>query len=58
MASLGTQLDFVQIDSFNFKGNQLYIPDSSMCLKIIQDLHNEGYFRLLANNEEEIGQIC
>ncbi|GJU47342.1 putative reverse transcriptase domain-containing protein [Tanacetum coccineum] len=30
-------------DGFFFKGNQLCIPDSSLCLQIIKELHGEGH---------------
>ncbi|GJV23130.1 putative reverse transcriptase domain-containing protein [Tanacetum coccineum] len=30
-------------DGFLFKGNQLCIPDSSLCLQIIKELHGEGH---------------
>lgn len=30
-------------DGFLFKGNQLCVPEGSFHLKIIQELHNEGY---------------
>ncbi|XP_076922690.1 uncharacterized protein LOC143584547 [Bidens hawaiensis] len=35
--------DFLLHDGFLFKGNQLCIPDSSLRLKIIQELHGEGH---------------
>nr|GEW99309.1 putative reverse transcriptase domain-containing protein [Tanacetum cinerariifolium] len=34
--------DFVLHDGFLFKGNQLCIPDSSLRLQIIKELHGEG----------------
>ena len=37
------QFDFLIHDGFLFKRNQLCIPDSSLCLRIIQELHNEGH---------------
>ena len=36
------QFDFLIHDGFLFKGNQLCIPDSSLRLRVIQELHNEG----------------
>ncbi|GKF35051.1 putative reverse transcriptase domain-containing protein [Tanacetum coccineum] len=30
-------------DGFLFKGNQLSIPESSLCLQIIKELHDEGH---------------
>ena len=30
-------------DGFLFKGNQLCIPDCSLCLKIIKELYGEGH---------------
>jgi hypothetical protein len=34
--------DFLVHDGFIFKGNQLYIPEGILRLKIIQEMHNEG----------------
>lgn len=42
-ASASKHIDYVLHDGFLFKGNKLCIPDSSLRLKIIQDLHNEGH---------------
>ncbi|KAI3760252.1 hypothetical protein L1987_50645 [Smallanthus sonchifolius] len=39
----GQKSDFLLHDGFLFKGNQLCIPDSSLRLKIIQELHGEGH---------------
>nr|GEW03622.1 putative reverse transcriptase domain-containing protein [Tanacetum cinerariifolium] len=39
----GEKTDFVLHDGFLFKGNQLCIPDSSLCLQIIKELHSEGH---------------
>ncbi|GJY24579.1 putative reverse transcriptase domain-containing protein [Tanacetum coccineum] len=39
----GEKPDFFMHDVFLFKGNQLCIPDSSLCLQIIKELHGEGY---------------
>nr|GEU61740.1 putative reverse transcriptase domain-containing protein [Tanacetum cinerariifolium] len=36
--------NFVLHDGFLFKGNQLCIPDSSLRLQIIKELHGEGHF--------------
>ena len=64
------QFDFLIHDDFLFKGNQLCIPDSSLCLRIIQELHNEGYmgrdktiklmtdFLYLANHAKGDYQVC
>ena len=37
------RFDFLIHDGFLFKGNQLCILDSSLCLRVIQELHNEGH---------------
>ena len=37
------RFDFLIHDGFLFKGNQLCIPNSSLCLRVIQELHNEGH---------------
>ena len=37
------RFDFLIHDGFLFKGNQLCIPDSSLRLRVIQELHNEGH---------------
>ncbi|XP_076914485.1 uncharacterized protein LOC143573508 [Bidens hawaiensis] len=39
----GQKSDFLLHDGFLFKGNQLCISDSSLRLKIIQELHGEGH---------------
>ncbi|KAJ0875134.1 putative nucleotidyltransferase, Ribonuclease H [Helianthus annuus] len=39
----GQRSDFVLHDGFMFKGNQLCIPDSSLRLQIIKELHGEGH---------------
>ncbi|GJU91380.1 putative nucleotidyltransferase, ribonuclease H [Tanacetum coccineum] len=39
----GEKPDFFLRDGFLFKGNQLCIPDSSLRLQIIQELHDEGH---------------
>ncbi|XP_076939255.1 uncharacterized protein LOC143607857 [Bidens hawaiensis] len=39
----GQKSDILLHDGFLFKGNQLCIPDSSVWLKIIQDLHGESH---------------
>lgn len=39
----GLKPDFLLHDGFLFKGNQLCIPDSSLRLKIIKELHGEGH---------------
>ncbi|XP_021971897.1 uncharacterized protein LOC110867063 [Helianthus annuus] len=64
----GKKSDFLLHDGFLFKGNQLCIPDSSLCLQIIKHLHGEGYvgreftagasFLLLAYYEERGGSLC
>src|SRR5574338_356514 len=35
--------DFVMVDGFLFKGNRLCIPDCSLRMKIIKELHEEGH---------------
>lgn len=42
-AGVGKHTDFVLHDGFLFKGNKLCVPASSLRLKIIQELHNEGH---------------
>nr|GEU59358.1 putative reverse transcriptase domain-containing protein [Tanacetum cinerariifolium] len=37
------KIDFVLHDGFIFKGNQLCIPNSSLHLQIIKELHGEGH---------------
>ena len=37
------RFDFLIHDGFLFKGNQLCFPDSSLRLRVIQELHNEGH---------------
>ena len=39
----GERIDFLLHDGFLFKGNQLCIPDCSLRLHIIQELHGEGH---------------
>ncbi|GJY83567.1 putative nucleotidyltransferase, ribonuclease H, partial [Tanacetum coccineum] len=39
----GEKPDFFMRDGFLFKGNQLCIPDSSLRLQIIKELHDEGH---------------
>ncbi|GKC18156.1 hypothetical protein Tco_1014938, partial [Tanacetum coccineum] len=39
----GQKPDFNIHDGFLFKGNQLCIPDTSLRLKIIKELHGEGH---------------
>ncbi|GJX18060.1 putative nucleotidyltransferase, ribonuclease H [Tanacetum coccineum] len=39
----GEKLNFFLHDGFLFKGNQLCIPDSSLRLQIIKELHDEGH---------------
>ncbi|KAI3526019.1 hypothetical protein L1887_05170 [Cichorium endivia] len=39
----GRRSDFLVHDGFLFKGNQLCIPDSSLRLQIIKELHGEGH---------------
>ncbi|KAJ9566128.1 hypothetical protein OSB04_002094 [Centaurea solstitialis] len=39
----GQNSDFLIHDGFLFKGNQLCIPDSSLRLQIIKELHGEGH---------------
>ncbi|GJU16655.1 putative nucleotidyltransferase, ribonuclease H [Tanacetum coccineum] len=39
----GEKLDFFLHDGFLFKWNQLCIPDSSLHLQIIKELHDEGH---------------
>ncbi|GJV78564.1 hypothetical protein Tco_1514434, partial [Tanacetum coccineum] len=39
----GEKTDFILHDGFLFKGNQLCIPDSSLRLQIIKELHGEGH---------------
>ncbi|WOH04342.1 hypothetical protein DCAR_0623751 [Daucus carota subsp. sativus] len=52
----GEHTDFVLEDGFLFRGIQLCIPDCSLRLKFIQELHNEGHvgrdrtFQLLAGS--------
>lgn len=42
-ATNGVSKDFTLHDGFLFKGLRLCIPESSLRLKIIQELHNEGH---------------
>ena len=39
----GQRSDFLVHDGFLFKGNQLCVPDSSLRLQIIKELHGEGH---------------
>ena len=39
----GEQTDYLLLDGFLIKGNQLCIPDCSLRAKIIQELHCEGH---------------
>ena len=39
----GQKTDFLLHDGFLFKGNQICIPDCSLRLHIIQELHGEGH---------------
>ncbi|XP_031378239.1 uncharacterized protein LOC116193637 [Punica granatum] len=39
----GEKSELLLHDGFLFKGNQLCIPDCSLCLKIIKELHGEGH---------------
>jgi len=39
----GSSDKFVLVDGFLFKGNQLCIPDCSLRLKIVRELHGEGH---------------
>ena len=39
----GEKSDFLLVDGFLFRGNQLCIPDCSLQLKILQELHGEGH---------------
>mgnify|MGYP003362544751 FL=1 len=34
---------YMLVDGFLFKGNQLCIPDCSLRMKIIKELHEEGH---------------
>ncbi|KAK0587863.1 hypothetical protein LWI29_030155 [Acer saccharum] len=34
---------FLLVDGFLFRGNQLCIPESSLRMKIIKELHDEGH---------------
>ena len=40
---VGERIDFLVHGGFLFKGNQLCIPDYSLRLHIIQELHGEGH---------------
>ena len=40
---MGERSDFLLHDGFLFKGNQLCVPDCSLRLCIIQELHGEGH---------------
>ena len=47
---VGKRMDFLLHDGFLFKGNQLCVPDCSLRLHIIQELHGEdllGRYRTL-----------
>ncbi|KAJ8630683.1 hypothetical protein MRB53_024006 [Persea americana] len=39
----GNRSDFMMHDGFLFKGNQLCVPESSLRLKIIEELHDKGH---------------
>ena len=39
----GEKTDFLLHDGFLFKGNQLCVPECSLMLHIIQELHGEGH---------------
>ena len=39
----GEKSEFLVVDGFLFRGNQLCIPDCSLRLQIIQELHGEGH---------------
>ncbi|XP_022862662.1 uncharacterized protein LOC111382860 [Olea europaea var. sylvestris] len=39
----GVQSEFTWVDGFLFHGNQLCVPEGSLRLKIIQELHNVGH---------------
>ena len=39
----GSTDEFVLIDGFLFKGNQLCVPDCSLRMKIVKELHEEGH---------------
>lgn len=39
----GNQTDYVLLDGFLFRDNGLCVPDCSLRLKIIQELHEEGH---------------
>lgn len=39
----GVQSNFAWVDGFLFHSNQLCIPEGSLRLKLIQELHNEGH---------------
>ncbi|KAK0582957.1 hypothetical protein LWI29_031524 [Acer saccharum] len=39
----GEKLKFVLVDGFLFPGNQLCVPDSSLRLQIIKEIHGEGH---------------
>ncbi|XP_050124623.1 uncharacterized protein LOC126601899 [Malus sylvestris] len=41
--AFGLRSDFLMHAGFLFKGNQLCIPESSLRLKIVSELHNEGH---------------
>ncbi|XP_026453905.1 uncharacterized protein LOC113355294 [Papaver somniferum] len=52
----GARSEYHMHDSFLFKGNQLCISDSSLSVKILKDLHDEGHmgrdktFQLVSNS--------
>ncbi|KAK0596671.1 hypothetical protein LWI29_017912 [Acer saccharum] len=39
----GEKSDFLLVDGFLFRGNQLCIPDCSLRLEILQELHGEAH---------------
>ena len=40
---MGERSDFLLHDGFLFKGNQLCVPDCSLRLRFIHELHSEGH---------------
>ena len=39
----GSTDEFMLVDGFLFKGNRLCIPDCSLRMKIVKELHEEGH---------------